>query len=354
MLIAVKRQRGGPVQDQTRCIGRNRALIRWRARKGRKDPCGVLPIALVPVDVGPQPVGIPGVVVGQHRDRIGGAVEIHERTRTQLRPLAGQVGCQPGIDVDIERCDGRVGLVIHQPEQPQLRRGKRLLGSAQVILDLVLEEGCGPIEKIDRDETIDQLLDDRIVTIARGIKVAEDIVERERLDGRDVLRRLADAAGRVFATLDVRAVVGLLAAEARRLWGGKVALYGLRASGELVSTETPAVGRHIPDSFVYDALSSRKPVLNTDRTRLTLPIAGTSGRNEWVLDITNAEGTFGENDVFALELLRQIVVGQQRLCGGGDIAGRQNGVVVEDAHAFAEQLMAEGLNRIVVAAECCH
>ncbi|HEV3155157.1 MAG TPA: hybrid sensor histidine kinase/response regulator [Candidatus Baltobacteraceae bacterium] len=143
-----------------------------------------------------------------------------------------------------------------------------------------------------------------------------------------ILRRLADAAGRVFATLDVRAVVGLLAAESRRLWGGSVALYALRSSGELVSTEAPGSGRQMPDAFVYDALGSRRPLLNDDRTRLTLPIPGTSGRNEWVLDITNASGKFGENDVFALELLRQYVgIAIQNVALFGELQSQRASVI---------------------------
>ena len=120
------------------------------------------------------------------------------------------------------------------------------------------------------------------------------------------LRRLTDAAGRVFATLDVRAVVGLLAAEARRLWGGSVTLFAMRSSGDLVHAEAGG-GRRRADRFLFEAFGSRKPMLDDDRARVALPIAGTSGRNEWILDIKSAEGQFNENDVFALELLRQYV-----------------------------------------------
>lgn len=143
-----------------------------------------------------------------------------------------------------------------------------------------------------------------------------------------ILRRLADAAGRVFSTLDVRAVVGLLAGEARRLWGGSVTLYALRASGELVSTDAPGGGKQVPDAFVYHALSSRKPLVDEGRSRLTLPIAGTSGRNEWVLDITNPSGTFGENDVFALELLRQYVgIAIQNVALFGELQSQRASVI---------------------------
>ena len=143
-----------------------------------------------------------------------------------------------------------------------------------------------------------------------------------------ILRRLTDAAGRVFATLDVRAVVGLLAAEARRIWGGSVSLYAMRSSGDLVSSDVTAGGRQAPDRFLTDAFASRRPVLSDDRTRLTLPVPGTSGRNEWILDISNAEGTFGENDVFALELLRQYVgIAIQNVALFGELQSQRASVI---------------------------
>ncbi|HET7813250.1 MAG TPA: hybrid sensor histidine kinase/response regulator, partial [Candidatus Baltobacteraceae bacterium] len=111
----------------------------------------------------------------------------------------------------------------------------------------------------------------------------------ERQQENLLLRRLADAAGRVFSTLDVRAMVDLLAAEARRLWGGSVALYARGAK---------------PDEFLLDAFDAHRPLISPDGTRLALPLPGTSGRNEWVLDIRSAHGAFGDNDIFALELLR--------------------------------------------------
>ena len=143
-----------------------------------------------------------------------------------------------------------------------------------------------------------------------------------------ILRRLADAAGRVFATLDVRAVVGLLAAEARRLWGGNVSLYALRASGELVCTDSSGGPRTAPDKFLNDAFGSRKPVLSADRTRLTLPIPGTTGRNEWILDISNAAEPFDDNDVFALELLRQYVgIAIQNVALFGELQSQRASVI---------------------------
>lgn len=129
-----------------------------------------------------------------------------------------------------------------------------------------------------------------------------------------LLRRLTDAAGRVFATLDVRAVIGLLAAEARRLWGGSVTLY----AGE----------RPKPDAFLNDAFAARRPVLSEDRARLALPIPGTSGRNEWILDINSATGRFGENDVFALDLLRQYIgIAIQNVALFGELQSQRASVI---------------------------
>ena len=143
-----------------------------------------------------------------------------------------------------------------------------------------------------------------------------------------ILRRLADAAGRVFATLDVRAVVGLLAAEARRLWGGNVSLYALRGSGDLVCTDSSGGARNAPDAFLIDAFASRKPKLSKDRTRLTLPVPGTSGRNEWILDISNVKDPFDDNDVFALELLRQYVgIAVQNVALFGELQSQRASVI---------------------------
>lgn len=143
-----------------------------------------------------------------------------------------------------------------------------------------------------------------------------------------LLRRLTDAAGRVFATLDVRAVVGLLAAEARRLWGGSVTMYVQRSSGDLACTE-PGGARRTPDRFLTDAFASRKPVLSRERTRLALPIPGTSGRNEWILDIAAADDRlFGENDVFALELLRQYIgIAIQNVALFGELQSQRASVI---------------------------
>ncbi len=142
-----------------------------------------------------------------------------------------------------------------------------------------------------------------------------------------ILRRLTDAAARVFATLDVRAVVGLLAAEARRLWGGSVVLYALRSSGELVCAETSG-SRPAADAFLSEAFGLQRPVLAQDRLRLALPIAGTSGRNEWILDIRSSGDRFGENDVFALELLRQYVgIAIQNVALFGELQSQRASVI---------------------------
>lgn len=135
----------------------------------------------------------------------------------------------------------------------------------------------------------------------------------ERQQENLLLRRLADAAGRVFSTLDVRAMVDLLAAEARRLWGGSVGLYGKGTK---------------PDDFVQDAFSADKPQMSADRTRIALPLPGTSGRNEWVLDIRSADGTFDERDIFAMELLRGYTgVAIQNLALFGELQSQRASVI---------------------------
>jgi|GEM_PF-1469861 len=174
------------------------------------------------------------------------------------------------------------------------------------------------------------------VTVRRALRYA---IERQQLleriaqsearlqEENAILRRLTDVAGRVFATLDVRAVVGLLAAESRRLWGGSVRLYALRSSGDLVCAEA-APNRRPPDRFVEDAFASRKPRLSEDRSRLAFAIPGTSGRNEWVLDINAAGRLFGENDVFALELLRQYIgIAIQNVALFGELQSQRASVI---------------------------
>jgi signal transduction histidine kinase len=141
-----------------------------------------------------------------------------------------------------------------------------------------------------------------------------------------LLRRLADAAGRVFATLDVRAVIGLLAAEARRLWGSAT-IYALRSSGQLIATEG-GNGRVKADRFLIEAFKSRKPVLSPDRKRLALPIPGTSGHNEWILDIGRGGEEIGVNDVFALELLRHYVgIAIQNVALFGELQSQRASVI---------------------------
>jgi len=174
------------------------------------------------------------------------------------------------------------------------------------------------------------------VTLRRALRYAierqqllDRLAESEaRLQEENVtLRHLADAAGRVFATLDVRGVVELLAGEARRLWGGTATLYAMRSSGQLVSVDN-AAARSKRDRFLIDAFAERKPVLSDDRTRLALPIPGTSGRNEWILNITTASGSFDENDVFALDLLRQYVgIAIQNVALFGELQSQRASVI---------------------------
>lgn len=174
------------------------------------------------------------------------------------------------------------------------------------------------------------------VTLRRALRYA---IERQQLLERIaqseahlqeenlILRRLTEAAGRVFATLDVRAVVGLLAAEARRLWGGSVVLYAKRSTGGLVCAETTTERRR-PDRFLTDAFGSRHPVVSDDRLRIALPVPGTSGRNEWILDIRSPESAFGENDVFALELLRQYIgIAIQNVALFGELQSQRASVI---------------------------
>ena len=174
------------------------------------------------------------------------------------------------------------------------------------------------------------------VSLRRALRYA---IERQQLleqlaasearlqDENVTLRRLTDAAGRVFATLDVRAVVGLLAAEARRLWGGTVTLFAMVSTGDLVHVES-STQRRKADRFLSDSCSSRNPVLSEDRRRVALPIAGTSGRNEWILDIASADGGFGENDIFALELLRQYVgIAIQNVALFGELQSQRGSVL---------------------------
>ncbi|MGZ3502971.1 MAG: ATP-binding protein [Vulcanimicrobiaceae bacterium] len=121
-----------------------------------------------------------------------------------------------------------------------------------------------------------------------------------------LLRRLADAAGRVFSTLDPRTIVGLLAAELRGLFGGSVALYALQNT-ELAFVQGDAPASRI-DAFLLTAFRGRSGIVDESRGRLGLPIAGTSGRNQWLLEMhLPAEKTFDESDVFALELLRYYI-----------------------------------------------
>lgn len=149
------------------------------------------------------------------------------------------------------------------------------------------------------------------LTLRRAIRYAverQQLLDRlaqseEKLQVENVLlRRITGAAGRVFSTLDPRAIVNLLTSEARRLWGNGVTLYAMRQTGELVATD----GDHrAADDFLRGSFNARGAVLDETRARLALPVVGTSGRNEWVLDVRLPDANvFDDNDVFALELLR--------------------------------------------------
>ncbi|MDQ2872391.1 MAG: ATP-binding protein, partial [Candidatus Eremiobacteraeota bacterium] len=107
-----------------------------------------------------------------------------------------------------------------------------------------------------------------------------------------LLRRLTETAGRAFSTLDPQAIVDLFASEATQLFHAAVTVHVLAA-------------REHPDEFAARAFLSRSAIQSESRRRLALPVAGTNGRNEWLLDINlPSKARFEENDVFALELLR--------------------------------------------------
>ncbi len=219
-----------------------------------------------------------------------------------------------------------------------VRRMRSAMPRVPIVILSGLEDESIATEAVQagaQDYLIKGQVDD--VSLRRALRYA---IERQQLLDRiaqseahlqeenALLRRLTDAAGRVFATLDVRAVIGLLAAEARRLWGGSVTLYALRSNGELVCTDSAGGDRRKPDAFLRNAFASRRPVLSPDETRLALPIPGTSGRNEWILDIGNATGKFGENDVFALELLRQYIgIAIQNVALFGELQSQRASVI---------------------------
>ncbi len=139
-----------------------------------------------------------------------------------------------------------------------------------------------------------------------------------------LLRGLTDAAQRIFATLDARAIVDVLAAEARRLVGGSAALYGKGPK---------------PDEFLSEAFAARKPTLSADGMRVAMPIPGTSGRNEWILDIRASGNVFGENDVFALDLLRQYsAIAIQNVALFAELQSQRSSVI--RANALKDDLIA--------------
>jgi signal transduction histidine kinase len=219
-----------------------------------------------------------------------------------------------------------------------VRRMRSAMPRLPILILSSVEDEAAATEAVQagaQDYLIKGQVDD--ASLRRALRYAierEQLLDRlaeseARLQEENVLlRRLTDAAGRVFATLDVRAVIGLLAAEARRLWGGSVTLYALRSNGGLVCSETTGGERRKPDAFLRDAFALRRPVLSGDGSRLALPIPGTSGRNEWILDIGNASGKFGENDVFALELLRQYIgIAIQNVALFGELQSQRASVI---------------------------
>jgi signal transduction histidine kinase len=252
--------------------------------------------------------GTDATIVARHLRRNGEAHEIHTASR-----MADAVAIAQTVTLDA------VLLDLSLPDSHGIETVRRMRAAAPHVPIVVLsglEDDSIATEAMQAGAQ-DFLLKGHAdgVTIRRALRYAierQQLLERiaqseARLQEENlILRRLTDAAGRVFATLDVRAVVGLLAAEARRLWGGSVTLYALRSSGDLISTD-PAGERRTPDGFVLDAFGARRPSLSADCSRLALPIPGTSGRNEWILDIAAADRLFGENDLFALELLRQYI-----------------------------------------------
>lgn len=133
-------------------------------------------------------------------------------------------------------------------------------------------------------------------------------------DENAILRHLAAAAGRLFATLDERSLVKLLAQEARQLFGARVDLY--------------ARGAGLPDTFLEDAFNARRPVISDDRSRLAVPIAGTSGRTAWLLDVWERNDPFTEGEVFALDLLRRYVtIAAQNLALFGELQEQRSSIL---------------------------
>lgn len=268
-------------------------------------------------------------IVQRYLQRDSQAPEIHAATRLSDALTIAQTTPLDVILLDMSLPDAQ-GV-------DAVRRMRAAVPRVPIVILSGMEDESVAMQAVQagaQDYLIKGHVDD--VTLRRALRYAierQQLLERiaqseARLQEENViLRRLTDAAGRVFATLDVRAVVGLLAAEARRLWGGSVSLFALRSSGELACIE-PAGERRTSDGFLDEAFCSRKPLLSQDRRRLAFAIPGTSGRNEWVLDIDAAERLFGENDVFALELLRQYIgIAIQNVALFGELQSQRASVI---------------------------
>lgn len=268
-------------------------------------------------------------IVQRYLQRDSTAPEVHTATRLSDALAIAQTTALDVILLDMSLPDAQ-GL-------DAVRRMRAAVPLVPIVILSGMEDESVATEAVQAGAQ-DYLIKGHVdhVTLRRALRYA---IERQQLLDRLaqsearlqeenlILRRLTDAAGRVFATLDVRAVVGLLAAEARRLWGGSATLYALRSSGELACIE-PAGERRPADSFLADAFATRKPVLSEDKSRLAFAIPGTSGRNEWILDIYAAGRLFGENDVFALELLRQYIgIAIQNVALFGELQSQRASVI---------------------------
>ena len=93
-----------------------------------------------PIDVGAQPVGVAAVVAGDERERVGRPVQLHQHAGAKLLALAREVGRQVAPDIDVERLHRRVGLVVHEAQQRELRRAARLVGAGEALRHLLVEK----------------------------------------------------------------------------------------------------------------------------------------------------------------------------------------------------------------------
>lgn len=143
-----------------------------------------------------------------------------------------------------------------------------------------------------------------------------------------LLRRITDAAGRLFSMLDAKEIIRLLAAEARHLFGGTaVSLYTIADDGEVATLEGDSDAQ--PDAFARRGFALRGALLDGARHRVALPIAGTTGNNEWLLDLhLPPEAAFDENDVFALDLLRHYIgIAIQNVALFGELESQRASVI---------------------------